>query len=420
MIDLVTVMSDSDDDMPELIEESSSDDEDHAQPPPKSVTTNSFKTNERNGKETPKVNPQANTGFSRGFLSSKPTPPPMKVAKIPIYVGSEDEEQMKSNDDDYADLPELMVDDSSSEDEDRVQQGSSGNTKKVKKKKRNKKPKRKSDSVALTEEIRRKKEMEEEQERTRLESLHIQKQKDGAIKIQSFTRMAYCRKQFRNVIMERLKDRKDVTDVWGDVFKALNHPLPKQFSWLDEKDRCDMVVSDSALEALLGIEAVEERKQIEKLQAMRDVKLDDIDDTDTASNTSSNKVDSESKCDVAVASASILAIQGPVDEDTDEETYAENDTEDRGEIPSFELIELSDYVHKWLGHTDKLHVEQFWRCMSRLAAGGRTYSLMKRLKGCTYPINESKLNKGDRILWTEVLRVGGTGNAADNRTILVS
>ncbi len=42
--------------------------------------------------------------------------------------------------------------------------------------------------------------------------------------------------------------------------------------------------------------------------------------------------------------------------------------------------------------------------MARLAQGSRSYALSKRLQGCVYPICESKLNAGQRILWTYISR----------------
>ena len=54
----------------------------------------------------------------------------------------------------------------------------------------------------------------------------------------------------------------------------------------------------------------------------------------------------------------------------------------------------------------------FAKKIERLAEGGRSY-LCKRLKGSDFPIFESKLDAGQRILWTKFNR--------DNRNgILVS
>eukprot|EP01034_Spumella_vulgaris_P045773 gene45773-biopygen38958 len=42
--------------------------------------------------------------------------------------------------------------------------------------------------------------------------------------------------------------------------------------------------------------------------------------------------------------------------------------------------------------------------MKRLAEGDRSYAMSKRLKGCVYPVYETKLDSGQRILWTELKR----------------
>jgi hypothetical protein len=471
-------MSDSDN-IPELVTDSSSDEDDYKPASRgKAAASNPVrkKGNDSSDDDVPMAKPQTRDGFSRGFLNNKTKPLPLP-SNIPgtltlpdVYSSSDDEELKRGNkqsqptrkaatavnkkapkgnskaipvDDDDDDLPDLLSESSDEDDDFPPARRSTTVTtaSKLKKKKRAKKPKkkRKPDSVIETEEVRVRKELAEAEEQKRLEDIRVQEetrmQIQGAIKIQSIVRMAHFRRLYAPAITARVKDRRDVVDMWGDVMKALCLPLPKQFSWLDEKDRVDMVVSDSALEALLGHEAVQERKQIEKLQAIRNMALDSEDDIGDLAAVPGKGVRSElhdSTNETSVAhgepsnSSNGLSLQDITlrasqssDDETDEEIYCDDDVFDRGDIPSFEMIELSDNVHKWLVQSDKLHVEQFWRCMDRLAAGGRTYSLMKRLKGCSYPIYESKLNKGDRILWTEVLRPGDTRVAGENRTILV-
>ncbi len=46
----------------------------------------------------------------------------------------------------------------------------------------------------------------------------------------------------------------------------------------------------------------------------------------------------------------------------------------------------------------------FYKRVDRLAQGSRSYALSKRLKGCEYPICESKLDARQRILWTSIGR----------------
>ncbi len=80
---------------------------------------------------------------------------------------------------------------------------------------------------------------------------------------------------------------------------------------------------------------------------------------------------------------------------------AENDDE---RDPPLQNIELSSHVLKWLEATDKHYRAMFVSRMERLAAGDRSYALSKRLQHCGCPIHETKLDKGQQILWTKVVR----------------
>jgi hypothetical protein len=74
-------------------------------------------------------------------------------------------------------------------------------------------------------------------------------------------------------------------------------------------------------------------------------------------------------------------------------------------------VDLSIAVKKWLEKTDDQYRNMFQRRVLQLASGQRSYALSKRLKHCSVPVYETKLDKGQRILWSQILRQ----RAEDNR-----
>jgi hypothetical protein len=67
-------------------------------------------------------------------------------------------------------------------------------------------------------------------------------------------------------------------------------------------------------------------------------------------------------------------------------------------------VDLSIAVKKWLEKTDDQYRNMFQRRVLQLASGQRSYALSKRLKHCSVPVYETKLDKGQRILWSQILR----------------
>jgi hypothetical protein len=71
---------------------------------------------------------------------------------------------------------------------------------------------------------------------------------------------------------------------------------------------------------------------------------------------------------------------------------------------TLENIELSSQVLKWMSCADPVLRGFFFDRVARLANGERSYALSKRLKHCAYPVFETKLDRGERILWTKLRR----------------
>jgi hypothetical protein len=59
---------------------------------------------------------------------------------------------------------------------------------------------------------------------------------------------------------------------------------------------------------------------------------------------------------------------------------------------------------RWLDRADAEYRAMFHKKVALLAQGNRTYALSKRLKHCAVPIFETKLDAGQRILWTQLAR----------------
>jgi hypothetical protein len=72
-------------------------------------------------------------------------------------------------------------------------------------------------------------------------------------------------------------------------------------------------------------------------------------------------------------------------------------------------VEVSASVAKWLSKADALFQQIFMARTAQLAAGDRSYALSKRLQGCEYPMFETKLGRGMRVLWTQT-RCDGKGS----------
>eukprot|EP01032_Pedospumella_encystans_P029365 gene29365-33162_t len=140
----------------------------------------------------------------------------------------------------------------------------------------------------------------------------------------------------------------------------------KPFSWAEQKFKYDMAVDVSE----------------------QDVEVQNFLDQAAASSVREKSVEPSglefSKIAITVSasvSASVEDVTDPVD-----------------------AVELSQAVVRWLDKADETYRAIFHKKVTRLAQGSRSYALSKRLKGCEYYICESKLDAGQRILWTYLSR----------------
>lgn len=100
--------------------------------------------------------------------------------------------------------------------------------------------------------------------------------------------------------------------------------------------------------------------------------------------------------------------------DDDDEFYPENERVNEASIDescksqieqnvSEGTLELSSQVNQWILDSDTRWVGMFFKRIEKLSNGMNSYACCKQLKGTKkYKIFESKLDKGQRILWTKV------------------
>ena len=69
-------------------------------------------------------------------------------------------------------------------------------------------------------------------------------------------------------------------------------------------------------------------------------------------------------------------------------------------------VDFTQSTLKWLEGADQRYRAMFQSRVAQLAEGDRSYALSKRLRGCDYPVFETKLDAGQRLLWTQFRRGG--------------
>lgn len=92
---------------------------------------------------------------------------------------------------------------------------------------------------------------------------------------------------------------------------------------------------------------------------------------------------------------------------TNEPVIKDDDEIDVVEIlhQGIENIEFSNSTVRWLeDRRNSQYLELFLARIKMLSSGHRSYAYAKRLEGCKYPLFETKLDAGMRILWTQLHR----------------
>jgi hypothetical protein len=192
--------------------------------------------------------------------------------------------------------------------------------------------------------------------------------------------------------------------VWGAVIKALKGKGDDKhlmlFSWAQAKTQYDMIAGD-----ITGLDN-DERGDGKEEAVLRQL----ID---------------------ATAVLFVHREGGIRDEEVEKDIVTDNDVRSSNvttpvthmshAVRPMDTVEFTQSVVKWLEKADKKYRHMFCRVIEQLANGDRSYALSKRLTNCHQPMFEAKLDAGQRILWTKLLRKEGEreGNAVKLESIMV-
>jgi hypothetical protein len=195
----------------------------------------------------------------------------------------------------------------------------------------------------------------------------------GALKIQRTFRRFRVSKRFGLYLKKNFQVWLRFRSVWGPVLIGIRAAIPQALSWSTIKLRFDIIATPDH-------------------------------DDDVAAITSG--VLGMSSVDVSVETSDVvLAASG-----TTQPVAVESETIQQLPVTN---IELSQAALKWFSGADGTYQHLFQSRLTSLADGYRSYALSKRLKHCSFPMYETKLDSGQRMLWTKVLR-------DDRESILVS
>ncbi|KAJ1416958.1 hypothetical protein B484DRAFT_151742 [Ochromonadaceae sp. CCMP2298] len=168
------------------------------------------------------------------------------------------------------------------------------------------------------------------------------------------------------------------------------------FRWEDEKAKYDMVLDRGSIEGEGGgvggeEDGAAERADIRALQKIMG--------------------------DVALTPAPLSAAWEEDSEEEEEQEYGQGVVQGQGMGqgqgqeqwgPVIYEIEVTGDVVRWRKEADAALFNMFYRRVQMLASGHRSYAYSKRLVDTTLPrgvhLRETKLNKGMRILWTQLRR----------------
>ena len=237
--------------------------------------------------------------------------------------------------------------------------------------------------------------------------------------IQRNVRMYLMFRVYGPYINQACHARERFGGIWSSVVECLqaeNGLCSDAFSWSEEKFKYDMMVESMASPGGDLVMNGEESRNLgsseESLgnanndiaaekQLLNELSLQTVASTE---HTESNEQHS------STAAATLLALT-PID--GSEEGTSTKKKENPSTPPPAHTVELTHGVCKWLEQAEANYREMFASRIARLAHGDSTYALAKPLHTSTYRVFEAKLDAGQRILWTKILR-------ESTSTILVS
>lgn len=269
-----------------------------------------------------------------------------------------------------------------------------------------------------------------EQRRVLEEKALAKKRVKSALQIQTTFRRYMVLKRYGAEMASRLKALKSFKTSWGSITRILKRKqhesgAPQLFSWFEEKNRFDMVLYASDM--AVGEEDVVISDQQKIFQtvttdefrnptATTSTSLDEQGASEEKNGESSGKVDLAGDCINTQTRELSLAELGISETEESEilDPYVSENTQNVEKAAAVINVEFTETVMKWLQNADSRYRIMFSDRIERLAQGERSYMLAKRLKGCTSPVFETKLDSAQRILWTQLLRKN------ENPSIIVS
>ena len=187
-------------------------------------------------------------------------------------------------------------------------------------------------------------------------------------------------KKYRRVANSQHSESHRDMHTWSAVMAALDAPLLSPIAWTDVKVAYDMRAGD------MSEEWDRERDALHALTAEA-AKARETDGQVTEPNLS----DEEGKVsaaheDTGQSDKAIVVLCNPA-------------------LP-LNAIEFTQAVARWLERADAKYRALFCKRVEQLADGQRSYALSKPLRHCVYPVFETKLDAGQRLIWTRTKRGG--------------
>ena len=193
-------------------------------------------------------------------------------------------------------------------------------------------------------------------------------------------------KKYRRAVNSQHCESHIGANAWSAVVAALDVPLLSPMSWTDIKVAYDMRAGD------VSEEWDRERDALHALSAEA-AKAYRVDKEEPESESEPDQSDEE---------------EGEVGAPHEGSGHADRSIPilPKSPPPPLNAIEFTQAVARWLERADAKYRALFCRRIEQLADGQRSYALSKPLRHCVYPVFETKLDAGKRLIWTRTKRGG--------------
>ena len=263
----------------------------------------------------------------------------------------------------------------------------------------------------VAEEKRRRVEAERTAKEAKLRAFKVVQEK-SAIRIQALCRRFCVRRKYGVQLAERMQNWATFTNSWGSVMKILrrkpgDYGAPELFSWFEQKSRFDMVLNSATPDMVVKENDTFISDQQKLFQCVATEEM-----LENGNGNESNTIDQDI-IEPSVKELSLSANEAQHINVINNPYVSSVGDDGQYRAPPVLHVEFTETVMKWLHNADTRYRVMFSNRIERLAQGERSYMLAKRLKGCNNPVFETKLDAGQRILWTHLLR------ANENPSIIV-